>query len=131
MDGALWTIIAAALAWGAAVPMKGIRRILLLLAAPVILTSGAPAGLNAMSLAAATGLAILGLAPLIAELGLSKPPVRAFIGAVGVAWVPLLFALTPPGRVIISSDLGLGATIVLLAAGLLVASALAARTKAS
>lgn len=111
--------------WAASAWSRGVGQILLLLAAPAVLTAATP--IRELSLPATLGaglLAVLTLIPLVAGLGRGRPgglmPILVAIPLV----VALLFALTPPGALLLASDLRLGAVIVALGAGMLMASAL-------
>lgn len=102
---------------------RSLPRLLLLLAAPLVLASATPTrDLALPTILGALLVVLLSLAPLVVELGPARPTRRAGIAAGGSLAVAALVAFTPPGALLIGSDLALGTLVIALAAGLLVAS---------
>lgn len=131
--GAPWPAVAlAASAWIGARWIHGLPRILLLLLAPILLTSATDVTLvRDWRLPAGAGLAFLALGPLVLELGPGPLLRRAGLVAIPSVAIPALLMLTPPGALLLASDLATGAAIVGVAAGLVVATSVTAASKAS
>lgn len=110
--------------WTSALLTRGIRQILALLFAPIVLAALTPMGLDLTGLAAAAGVGV-GAIPLFRALGPTWPRWRALAIVGGaLALATAFMVVTPPGRLLLASDLGEGAFVVALGAGLLALSAL-------
>lgn len=126
--GAPWLALGvASAAWAAGALLRGMPRVLLFIAAPVVLAVSVRPELASWASLAGAPAVVLAVVPLFASLG----PLRVRPLAIAVALTPWLaaFALTftPPGQLLASSDLATGAITVAVAAALIALAPVAAR----
>lgn len=126
-----WALALGALAFAGSSVTRSIVQVALLLAGAVALL-GSARGIDLVTLegALAVLLALACLAPLVIALGPGAPEPRAYLIAGGAIAAAAGSVLLPQGLLLAHSDLALGATIVALAAGAMLAASLSRPSEA-
>lgn len=119
-----WGLLAASLLWLVTLALKALARIGALLSAPVALAISTPTVVEPLHLLGLALMSLLGFVPLLPVLGRRASQRGAVFTALAAAGLGFGLMLTPPGALMLQSDLALSGLVAALAAGLLGATSI-------